>query len=337
MDKMFVISMTDWEAVLRQFSTTYLLFAPVEFNGSQDYELVDKENTGNIIYNHPKPATPVKTFFLPAKENVTVESDIQKRTIIMGIPSCDLAALDILDEMFLQRDFTDIYYKNRRENFILIGYDCLSIVENCHCTSYGLNPYPEKNCDMVLARDNNKVILQSLSARGAELLKEMGKYAEITRASDEEARQINVKRSEISRLLKDKNKNLPGYELSGQLIKDSPDKIWKSYASTCVSCGACASICPTCTCFLLIDRPNFEKIRQLDACQYPGFEKVAAGEDPLGELTVRFKNRYQCKYVWKPLKFMSIACTGCGRCIDTCIGKISKNELLEELASEKMS
>ncbi len=144
MDKMFVISMTDWQAVLGQFSASYSLFAPVEFNGSQDYELVDKENTGNIIYNHPNPATPVKTFFLPVKENVTVESGIEKPAIIMGVPSCDLAALDILDEMYLQRDYTDIYYKNRRENFILIGYDCRSIVENCHCTSYGLKPYPEK-------------------------------------------------------------------------------------------------------------------------------------------------------------------------------------------------
>ncbi len=337
MDKMFVISMTDWQAVLGQFSASYSLFAPVEFNGSQDYELVDKENTGNIIYNHPKPATPVKTFFLPVKENVTVESGIEKPAIIMGVPSCDLAALDILDEMYLQRDYTDIYYKNRRENFILIGYDCRSIVENCHCTSYGLKPYPEKNCDLMLARDRHLVFLQSLSARGAELLKEMGKYADIIKASKDEASEINEKRSEITRLLKDKNKNLPGYELSGKLIKDSPDKIWKSYASTCVSCGACAAICPTCTCFLLIDRPDFEKIRQLDTCQYPGFEKVAAGEDPLGELFVRFRNRYQCKYVWKPLKFKSIACTGCGRCIDTCIGKISKNELLEELASEKNS
>jgi ferredoxin len=54
------------------------------------------------------------------------------------------------------------------------------------------------------------------------------------------------------------------------------------YSADCVSCGACAAICPTCTCFLLIDRPDFEKIRQLDACQYPGFERVAAGEDPSG-------------------------------------------------------
>ena len=44
------------------------------------------------------------------------------------------------------------------------------------------------------------------------------------------------------------------------------------------------TICPTCTCFLLIDKPGFEKVKQMDACQYPGFERVAGGEDALFEL-----------------------------------------------------
>jgi ferredoxin len=69
----------------------------------------------------------------------------------------------------------------------------------------------------------------------------------------------------------------------------------------------------------------------MDACQYPGFERVAGGEDALFELPHRFKNRYMCKYVWKPQKFNAIACTGCGRCIEACIGKINKNELFMEL------
>ena len=38
----------------------------------------------------------------------------------------------------------------------------------------------------------------------------------------------------------------------------------------------------------------------MDGCQYPGFERVAGGEDALFELHNRFKNRYLCKYVWKP-------------------------------------
>jgi sulfhydrogenase subunit beta (sulfur reductase) len=334
MDKFYAISSPDWQIVLQALARSYSFYAPVKYNGSMDYELIDEENTGDIIYNHPKPFTPVKTFFLPVKENVTADIKDHKRTLIMGVPSCDLAALDILDEIYLNRDYTDIYYKNRRKKSILIGYDCNSTVENCHCTSYGVNPFPEKNSDILLVKLDEKVFLQSRSTKGNVLLKELENHAKVIEASEHEIKRIGEKRKETARVLIQKNNKLPGYELSGRLIRESHNEIWKSYASTCVSCGACATICPTCTCFLLIDRPDFEKIRQLDACQYPGFERVAAGEDPLGELAVRFKNRYFCKYVWKPVKFKSIACTGCGRCIDTCIGKISKNELLEELASE---
>ncbi len=335
MDKIYVISITQWQVVLLKLANYYSLYAPVQFNGFQDYELIDKENAGDIIYNHPKPTTPLKTFFLPVKENVTSDHLIEKRTLIMGVPSCDLMALDILDEMYLNRDYTDIYYKKRKENSILVGYDCQSILDNCHCTSYGVKPYPEKNSDLTLTKCDNKIFLQSGSLRGNAILKELVNNTGFTEANENEITRLKEKRSDIIEILTQKNKKLPEYIVSGKLIGDSDNHIWKSYASTCVSCGACAAICPTCTCFLLVDRPGFEKVRQLDACQYPGFERVAAGEDPLEKLPARFKNRYMCKYVWKPMKFKSIACTGCGRCIDSCIGKISKNELLEELYSEK--
>jgi formate hydrogenlyase subunit 6/NADH:ubiquinone oxidoreductase subunit I len=135
--------------------------------------------------------------------------------------------------------------------------------------------------------------------------------------------------------LEHQNHDLPNYKTTSDLINNSGDEVWKSYSKTCVSCGACATICPTCTCFLLIDRPGFDKVRQLDACQYPGFERIAAGEDPLHQKSVRFKNRYMCKYVWKPERFNSTACTGCGRCIDCCIGKIDKNEIFRGLMQSK--
>ena len=145
---------------------------------------------------------------------------------------------------------------------------------------------------------------------------------------------IDSKRRKTGELLYKQNKELPCYNATGELIKRSDESTWNEYSKKCVSCGACATICPTCTCFLLIDKEGFEKVRQLDACQYPGFSRIAAGEDPLRQRSVRFRNRYFCKYVWKPASYKSIACTGCGRCIDSCIGKISKNELFQELVSQ---
>ena len=128
------------------------------------------------------------------------------------------------------------------------------------------------------------------------------------------------------------NNSLPDYKTTGALIQGADKYIWEKYSSDCVSCGACTTICPTCSCFLLIDKPGFHKVKQMDACQYPGFERVAGGEDVLHKISIRFRNRYMCKYLWKPGKYKSLACTGCGRCIEACIGKINKNELFMELA-----
>ncbi len=177
--------------------------------------------------------------------------------------------------------------------------------------------------------------LEINSDKGENFINELKKYTEdLKETTEKEIQEIFDKRKQITEQLDKQNKDLPDYTKTGELINNSGEEIWKKYSETCVSCGACAAICPTCTCFLLLEKPGFEKVRQLDACQYPGFEKVAAGEDPLGELYKRFYNRYMCKYVWKPEKFESLACTGCGRCIEACIGNINKNELFMELTNQ---
>jgi sulfhydrogenase subunit beta (sulfur reductase) len=328
----FQISLTDWQKALQKLSGSYQVYAAVNNGNSIDYEIIDSENINDIIYNTPKPATPLKSFFLPVKENVVINKKFHKKNLIIGVPSCDLAGVSLLDEIYLDKDFVDPYYKNARDNSILVGTDCLSVQQHCHCTSYGINPYPEKNNDLSLISLNGTIFIFLNTEKGAEIVAGIKEVAAVQEISNENIKAIRDRREAVKKQLKSNNNKLPDYSETGKLIGKSKDAIWEKYAKTCVSCGACATICPTCTCFLLLDRPEFEKVRQLDACQYPGFEKTAGGEDPLGKKFVRFRNRYMCKYVWKPAKFESIACTGCGRCIESCIGSINKNELFIELA-----
>jgi len=101
--------------------------------------------------------------------------------------------------------------------------------------------------------------------------------AQITAADNEIISAIERAQTETETLLDAANKGLPGYMETGTLIDTSKSNIWEKYSSHCVSCGACVTICPTCSCFLLIDKPGFEKVKQMDGCQYPGFERVAGG------------------------------------------------------------
>lgn len=328
MQSIFDIDKSSWNSILSRLLREYTIYAPFRFDPHLDYSVVTENTLNDIVYNHPKPSTPLKTFFLPIRENVTQPIWEQKR-IVMGVPACDLNALSILDEIYLGNDYIDPNYSFYRENTLLIGCDCHSVNEHCHCTSYGFHPYPTENTDIVLSLSDGTILLSPLSVKGETFLKKYLTGHE--QGNTTKNKKLQKIRKSVEKQLEENNNGLPDYRQTGQLISHSGEIIWEKYSGSCVSCGACSAICPTCSCFLFIEQPGFEKVRSIDTCQYPGFERVAAGEDPLRPLSKRFRNRYLCKYVWKPEKFESKACTGCGRCIEACIGEINKNELLKEL------
>lgn len=331
MQNVIQITSVNWYLFLAGMTDEMNIYVPSGNINNREYKLFAND-ADDIVYNLPVPVTPLKSFFLPVKENVVIRKKNHNKKLIIGATSCDLKGLELLDEIYLDERFIDSTYKENRNNTILIGTDCYDIRENCHCTSYGIEPYPGSNADAALAVFDSRMIFTILTAKGEELFNRFQKEFPVTSAEKDLMEQIELKRKETISKLEKQNQLLPDYKTTGSLIQKSSEEIWIKHASTCVSCGACATICPTCTCFLLIDRPDFEKVRQIDACQYPGFERIAAGEDPLHKKHIRFRNRYMCKYVWKPECFSSIACTGCGRCIDSCIGNINKNKIFTEMA-----
>jgi len=326
----YFIKKEAWDKVMEALLSSCNIYAPVVNEYSQDYELLTPALIPSILYNKPKPVSPLKIFFLPVKENVTAERKDEKPRIIIGVPNCDVEALGLLDEIYLDESYEDIFYRKRRENTLIISSDCFDIQEHCHCTSYGVKPWSENRTDLSVILSKDTVILRIISQKGEKFVRETLQASPVDDKSMISF--IDVRHREIEGLLSRTNKSLPDYKETGRLVRESVKAVWMKHSATCVSCGACTTICPTCTCFLLIDKPGFHKVKQMDACQYPGFEKTAGGEDPLKELYERFRNRYMCKYVWKPEKFKHIACTGCGRCIEACIGKIDKNKIFTELA-----
>lgn len=323
------IDKEEWDKTIEQLLLSYSVFASASDEFGQDYEEVTPEIIPRITYNKPKPSTPLKTFFLPVKENVTSGIIPEKTKVIIGVPNCDIEALSLLDEIYLDPDFNDQFYRSRRENTIIIASDCFGTLEHCHCTSYGVRPYSTNKADLAVILMNNQIIIRVISETGGKFI---NKFPHLLPVNDKNIIDSIVREQKATeKKLKSANKGLPDYSNTGLLVFKAGKEIWDKYSARCVSCGACTTICPTCTCFLLIDKPGFEKVKQTDACQYPGFQRVAGGEDSLYELPKRFRNRYMCKYVWKPARYASSACTGCGRCIEACPGMINKNELFMEL------
>jgi ferredoxin len=328
--KYYSIKKEEWDKTLEQLLLSHTIFATIKNEFGQDYELIKQEDIEKITYNIPKPATSLKSFFLPFKENVTSARAPQKSRIILGIPNCDIEGLSLLDSIYLDNEFNDIFYRERRENTILISSDCFGKQEHCHCLTYDIKPYSERISDLAVVLMDGTMILRIITGKGEDLIRKISLAQPVT--DEKIIASIDNKHKAAEESLRADHSSLPGYSKTGSLISKANMEIFEKYSKHCVSCGACTTVCPTCTCFLLVEKPGFEKVKQMDACQYPGFERVAGGEDALFELKNRFRNRYLCKYVWKPEKYSSIACTGCGRCIEACIGKINKNELFIELA-----
>ena len=157
-----------------------------------------------------------------------------------------------------------------------------------------------------------------------------------------EARVTNVQMNRQSLVNRLKShlepQKIPSPEVIPQAVKRGfNSNIWKEEALTCVECGACNFICCTCHCFLLSDQQEgniAERTRVWDACLYQNFARVAGGANPMKRRFQRVRNRYLKKFNFFPENINLNACTGCGRCIETCPAKIDIRRILRNLSIE---
>jgi len=119
--------------------------------------------------------------------------------------------------------------------------------------------------------------------------------------------------------------------------KQGKTRLWDDLAATCVQCGACNLVCPTCHCFMLLDAKvdgGSARLSCWDSCFQSGYARMAGGGTPRLQLVERFKNHYHHKFVSFPRNWGVTACSGCGRCVDACMGRIDKRECLHRLETE---
>ena len=76
----------------------------------------------------------------------------ERPTILWGAKSCDLRSLAVMDHVFLNGDFRDPFYAERRQNTLVIASDCTGYRPSCFCVALGINPFPEGTTISVFQR-----------------------------------------------------------------------------------------------------------------------------------------------------------------------------------------
>jgi len=272
-----------------------------------------------------------KDFFFPQSEDiVTFKTNKKEISIeenrnpaeafaIFGVRSCDAESLKILDRVFLN-DPIDTFYQSRRQNGVIITSACFEPEETCFCGTFKIDPLSTGG-DIATWLLQDTLYWKSLTERGNELTDKVKGLFENAGKSDEEL--IASAQAKTKELLA----KLPFHDLclekysSEQLLDLFNSSLWGNLNPTCLSCGTCTFICPTCHCYDIQDfntGNEIQRFRCWDSCMYSDFTLMAHGNPRPNQLQ-RFRQRYMHKLVYYPEKNEGVtACVGCGRCVVKC-------------------
>ena len=276
---------------------------------------------------------PLKMFFFLPREKMVPETFANTKRLIIGAKSCDIRALDVLDKAMINENFVDPGYFHWRRNTTIITADCTRIAPTCHCNLVDGKPYAEKGFDLNLSRYKDFYYVTLGSEKGEELLTLLKKESKVEEVPANVVAGVEEQRNKIIRQLEKQNEQ---FERTNdyERLKQSQMDNWSNESQTCIGCGACTNICPTCYCLILNDETKaekFVKVRSLDSCQLNGYARVAGGSTPRPKMFQRFRNRYLCKFLFMKSNFDMLGCTGCGRCTEACAAQIDFRQVVKSV------
>ena len=235
--------------------------------------------------------------------------------VLFGVRACDVRSFDILDRVFLVEP-VDTYYAQRRESCCVISLACGKPAETCFCTAFGIDP-AEPQGDITCWLSGDTLLWQANTEKGTALTQKLPMLEEAeANAADGEKAAIRA----IADMLPFGKLDLSAFgQGKTQVLFNRPE--WKTLSESCIGCGTCTFICPTCQCYDIQEFSGGKTVKRFrcwDSCMYSDFTKMSAGQ-PRPTQTERFRQRFMHKLVYYPDNHEGLfSCVGCGRCLRKC-------------------
>jgi ferredoxin len=326
--KVIKIDKTKWADGLNKLRSDYQLIGPVKNDTAYDFQLLDKDQLPE--FDHLNTRMSPKSITFPQSEIMLeysldetkddhhimkeVEKDASPRAVF-GIRPCDAKALTLVKLNFDTSEYKDPYWIKAFEASTLIGMACDEPSSTCFCTSTGCGPYNEEGLDALMTDAGDHYLVKVITEKGEKLLKAAG-----WEDTSGDASLMDSKKGEAEAKI---TSTVTTENLKDKVILDLYEApFWEDTAFSCLNCGTCTYVCPTCWCFDIQDETHGKKgirMRNWDSCMFPLFTLHTTGHNPRETQVHRVRQRFMHKLKYFTDKYeKGIMCVGCGRCVRLC-------------------
>ena len=318
-------SLENLNALFNKIKESAKLYIPVDGDNQVAYK---EFQDGMKMSDALKTNRSAKDFFFPQTENlmefktegknieVIDTREVSEDFVIFGVRACDVMSLEVLDRVFLV-DPQDSYYSTKREHGLIVSMACTRPGETCFCQTFGIDPSAPKG-DIECYKTSDAIYLEAVTEKGKKLLEKLDTVTENC-----DTKEVDKQKEEIKEVMK----KLPLADLKADKFgKGNTDKYfnapeWSTLSESCLGCGTCTFVCPTCQCYDIKDfntGHGVKRFRCWDSCMYSDFTLMAHGNSRLSQKE-RFRQRFMHKLVYFPDNNDGMfSCVGCGRCLAKC-------------------
>ena len=140
MEQMYVIDRNDFHRLFQLLQQFGPVHAPVRVS-DQSYSFKTVEHPEEIAFEYLRTILPPKKYFYPQSETILTynQNGMQSTTppeqqiVLFGLHPCDLAGLQVMDEIFSAPP-GDPHYLSRRRQVLIVGLSCMPD-KHCFCKS----------------------------------------------------------------------------------------------------------------------------------------------------------------------------------------------------------